>query len=149
MNDLAQNVTFTDCDSNFDTKLYLLNSEGDYIQNQSTNGCDGDNCYDAAYCTTSQRETFTMNDLDEGSYILKLTPWNYGGDWSVTVHCTFTVLKWLGWSPDGALGACEGDCDSDDSCAEGLECYHDGVPPGCTGTTYTSWSDYCYGMLLI
>ena len=91
VNDAVQDVTFTDCDSGFDPKLFLLDSAGNYIQDQSTNGCDGDDCYDDAYCSTSYRETFTMSDLEEGAYTLLLTPWNSGGDWSVTVYCDSTT----------------------------------------------------------
>ena len=57
--------------------------------------------------------------------------------------------SWLGWHPsaEGNLKNCEGDCDNDASCAEGLKCYHNGIPPGCTGTIYNAYADYCYGMI--
>jgi hypothetical protein len=46
----------------------------------------------------------------------------------------------------GRLNLCQGDCDSDYQCAEGLECFQrdDGGanPPGCTGTPKEDW-DYC------
>merc|ERR1719385_502107 len=61
VNDEVQSVTFTDCDSDFDPKLFLRDSNGEYIQDQSTNNCDGDDCYDSNYCSTSWRETFTMS----------------------------------------------------------------------------------------
>ena len=44
------------------------------------------------------------------------------------------------------LGACEGDCDSDDECAAGLRCFsRDGNEevPGCVGPG-ESRTDYCY-----
>ena len=47
------------------------------------------------------------------------------------------------------LGRCEGDCDSDSDCAEGLTCFQrDGkeAVPGCNGEG-DSGSDYCYGDL--
>ena len=44
VNPFTQNVTFTDCGSNFDPKLYLIDSRGRRIQSQSTNGCSGDDC---------------------------------------------------------------------------------------------------------
>jgi hypothetical protein len=47
------------------------------------------------------------------------------------------------------LGPCQGDCDSDDDCAEGLYCFDDDGPetvPGCNGvrrSTSTGKVDYC------
>lgn len=62
-------------------------------------------------------------------------------------------LTWLSWHQTGGLGACQGDCDTDDQCVGNLKCFHqsfhkDGhslygktVPvPGCTG--YVEISDY-------
>ena len=95
VNDQDQSVTFTNCDSTFDTKMYLLDSEGNYIQSQSTNSCDGDDCYDTGYCSTSLRETFTMSNLDEGTYTLLMMPFSSGGDWSVTVHCPGLSCSWF------------------------------------------------------
>jgi len=59
---------------------------------------------------------------------------------------SYETESWLGWVPstEGNLKNCEGDCDSDASCAEGLECYHNGIPPGCTGTLSSWAADYCY-----
>ena len=71
-------VTFTDCDSTFDPTLYLINSEGSYIQSQSSNYCDGDDCW-GSICSASYRETFTMVDLAAGWYILSLRPYSSGG----------------------------------------------------------------------
>jgi len=47
------------------------------------------------------------------------------------------------------LAECEGDCDSDFHCEEGLVCWHrDGddipIPPGCTGDAQAAHTDYCY-----
>lgn len=53
-------------------------------------------------------------------------------------------LSWLGWSPGSGLAECEGDCDYDSDCSGNLVCYHDGVPPGCSGSVYHYLSDYCY-----
>jgi len=86
-NAAVQDVTFTDCDSNFDTKLFLEDSNGLDIQHRSTNRCDGDDCCDPNYCSTRYRETFTMSDLEVGSYALRLTPYGRGGSWSLTAHC--------------------------------------------------------------
>merc|ERR1719295_2086862 len=86
-NDIVEDVTFTNCDSDFDTTMFLTNSSGDVIQQNSDNQCTGDDCYDYNYCSTDYRETFTMSDLEVGSYTLSLTPYGLGGEWSVTVHC--------------------------------------------------------------
>jgi len=76
---------------------------------------------------------------------------------------TYGFYKWSGWDPEHKpLGRCEGDCDNDDDCGEGLYCFHDVDPnncyydaklqrclamPGCDGTPYTGWfsnADYCF-----
>jgi len=41
------------------------------------------------------------------------------------------------------LNECEGDCDGDYECRDPLICYHDQVPPGCSGTMDSSYYDYC------
>ena len=85
---MVQSVTFTDCGGSFDPKLFLIDSSGNTIQNQSTNNCDGDDCTDPKYpCDDSVRETFTMEDLAVGAYTVQLTPYNGGGDWSLSVYC--------------------------------------------------------------
>jgi len=53
-------------------------------------------------------------------------------------------LDWLGWSPSLPLSECQGDCDGDTDCEGDLRCFHDAVPPGCTGSLYHSMADYCY-----
>lgn len=44
------------------------------------------------------------------------------------------------------LGVCEGDCDYDEDCAEGLVCWNDidgsGMVPGCSGSPVEGW-EYC------
>ena len=87
-NDVVQSVSFTDCGTSFDPKLYLMDSTGTKIQDQSTNNCDGDDCTDPNYpCDDPVREAFTMKDLAVGTYTVQLTPWTVGGDWSLAVHC--------------------------------------------------------------
>jgi hypothetical protein len=54
----------------------------------------------------------------------------------------------LGWSPSNSLGLCEGDCDDDDDCEQGLRCFQRFFPktavPGCVGGEEDlSWTDYC------
>ena len=83
-----QDVTITDCDTEFDAKLFLIDSDGMYIQNQSTNHCDGNDCEDTEICSIPNRETFTMKSLDAGTYTLKLTPYSYGGSWTMKVICS-------------------------------------------------------------
>lgn len=44
------------------------------------------------------------------------------------------------------LGACDGDCDNDSECAEGLKCFSrnaDEVVPGCVGPGRSA-DDYCF-----
>ncbi|KAL3935709.1 MAG: hypothetical protein SGBAC_008824 [Bacillariaceae sp.] len=44
------------------------------------------------------------------------------------------------------LGKCQGDCDIDDDCAEGLSCFDrvgDEIVPGCIGAGGSTW-DYCF-----
>ena len=89
VNNLTQDVTFTTCDSEFDTGLYLINSAGNYIQDQSTNNCDGDDCSDPRYCSSGYATTtFTMEQLAVGTYtiLLEVSFW-YGGEYSLEVHC--------------------------------------------------------------
>jgi len=86
-NDQIQSVTFSNCDSTFDTTMFLADSNGADIQQQSTNHCDGDDCHDPEFCRTSYRETFTMSHLQVGSYTMRLIPYSEGGDWSLTVLC--------------------------------------------------------------
>ena len=89
VNEQVQDVTFTDCDSNFDPKLFLIDSSGNYIQDQSTNNCDGDDCYDYSICSVARTETFTMEQLAAGTYTVYMTPWNYGGDYSLQIYCAY------------------------------------------------------------
>ena len=68
-NDVVQSVSFTNCGTSFDPKLYLMDSTGTKIQDQSTNNCDGDDCTDPKYpCDDPVREAFTMKDLAVGTY---------------------------------------------------------------------------------
>merc|ERR1712130_385415 len=50
---------------------------------------------------------------------------------------------------DRCLGRCEGDCDTDDHCEEGLMCWErnkwdPNLPPGCIGKAHGNDHDYCY-----
>mmetsp|Transcript_18054 Transcript_18054/g.18282 ORF Transcript_18054/g.18282 Transcript_18054/m.18282 type:complete len:177 (-) Transcript_18054:141-671(-) len=50
---------------------------------------------------------------------------------------------------DFLLYKCQGNCDSDDNCVDGLSCYNQQWwlggegPPGCSGSRYENWN-YCY-----
>lgn len=52
---------------------------------------------------------------------------------------TSDFITWYGTN----LNECEGDCDSDADCNGNLKCYHDAMPPGCTGN-YVTNADFCY-----
>jgi len=82
-----QDVLFTNCESDFDTKMYLI-SNGSTITSESTNECDGDDCYHGSYCDTLLRETFLMEDLNEGNYYLEVSAYGgNGGEYEVEVSC--------------------------------------------------------------
>lgn len=59
----------------------------DEIQDESTNNCDGDDCSEAAYCSTGARETFTMASLGPDAYFIKLQPYSAGGYYKVQIYC--------------------------------------------------------------
>ena len=87
INAVVQTVTFTNCRSDFDSELVLFDSAENEIQSHSTNGCDGDDCDDNWYCDDIHKETFTMINLEAGTYTLLLTPSSSGGKWTITVFC--------------------------------------------------------------
>ena len=95
-NEEEQDVTFTNCNSQFDTIMFLYTS-GNAIQSQSTNDCDGDDCTDTNYCNTTFRETFTMSRLEPDDYTLILMPYSSDsmGDYEITVFCENTGLSFL------------------------------------------------------
>ena len=58
-------------------------------------------------------------------------------------------VNFKSWNPNSLLNACEGDCDGDEDCAQGLVCFNnnrnmgDGTSiPGCSGS-YVGNSDFC------
>lgn len=65
---------------------------------------------------------------------------------SPTQYRLFPV-KYVSNPPNGRLGECEGDCDNNGQCAEGLTCYQrdrNEDVPGCSGgTSDSSLTDYC------
>lgn len=58
------------------------------------------------------------------------------------------VVQFIASDPNYPLQVCQGDCDLDSHCGEGLICFHDyqwstsGKIPGCIGTPTSNW-DYC------
>lgn len=60
----------------------------------------------------------------------------------------FEALDFKGWSPSFKLGRCQGDCDNDGHCNNGLKCFHrdkNTVVPSCTngGQGDKTMADYC------
>merc|ERR1712241_1668389 len=65
------------------------------------------------------------------------------------IHDIYRDPNDVACSGGSCLGECEGDCDTDEHCKQGLACWHrsgwdDPVPPGCTGTAHFQSHDYCY-----
>lgn len=61
------------------------------------------------------------------------------------------VLEFVGWSPAEPLKACQGDCDVNQDCGDGLKCYqrynaYDRVPGCAGGERDDSLADYCVEM---
>ena len=50
----------------------------------------------------------------------------------------------------GQLGLCEGNCNRNSDCSEGLYCFerhhHNELTPGCEGKPYNEWVDYCVNL---
>ena len=66
------------------------------------------------------------------------------GEWD---YCAFPEHQFVASEPVSLLGLCQGDCDSDSDCAEGLVCFDrstssDPGAPGCLGEPVDNW-DYC------
>lgn len=92
-NDATQNVTFTNCESDHDTMMYLTTLN--YTETYSNNECDGDDCDDDPNynCPATNKETFTFNSLAPGNYTLYIGWWaafyggNVSGYYDVKVIC--------------------------------------------------------------
>ena len=76
--------------------------------------------------------------------VCRSTPTSFGAHVS---HIVPPELLDVALVPSSVLGLCEGDCDSNDDCDEGLLCFErdeeGDLPPGCSGTATGDW-DYCY-----
>ena len=152
VNTAVQNVLFTNCDSDFDTTLYLYDDSGYEIQEQSTNSCGGDDCWDRSYyCSSFLHETFTMASLSTGKYELVLAPFAYtfgnysgisGGYWEVEVHCNNDTV-YAGSSCDSHDDCYRSDanlfCDDSSSCQYCSDCHYcsNGIDGTCGG--YCGW----------
>ena len=85
-------VTFTNCHSEHDTQMYLIDSSGMDITSQSTNFCSGDDCWGMEHCDPSESggsETFTIH-LSPGTYQLKLMWYEnspVSGTYEVALFC--------------------------------------------------------------
>ena len=93
-------VTFTNCHSEHDTEMYLMDSSGMDITRQSTNWCNGDNCFGWDHCDPGfwlESETFTIN-LSPGTYQLKLM-WlensPVAGNYEVELFCESGISLFL------------------------------------------------------
>jgi len=100
--------------------------------------CDSDNdCLDDMTCFHNVGGT---SNVPPGCHGTASVDWDY---------CYRTpVLRDVGGNPANPLSICEGDCDSDAGCKDGLMCFHNindaaNVPPGCDGTARMNW-DYCF-----
>eukprot|EP01084_Bolivina_argentea_P011228 20973_1 len=81
-----QTVVFTDCRSDFDTQMYLTSI--DYTEQYSSNGCDSDDCIDNLYtCNITNRETFSFDNLNTGTYNLYIQPYSDGGNYKIEIFC--------------------------------------------------------------
>jgi len=72
------------------------------------------------------------------------TSFSDDADYCFRVPPSTGKLQWFSWKQTGGLNECQGDCDNDGHCSDGLKCYHNGVPPGCSGTLHSDGADYCY-----
>ena len=87
-------------DWNMDTIMYLKNSNGVDVTNQSYNLCDGDNCWVSEVCTRDRAETIVMKNLRPDQYRLELSALDNSSDpFRVNVSCgDFSNLTSL-WDP--------------------------------------------------
>lgn len=96
--------------------------------------------------STSVRTEQLMFELSEGKF-------NFNQSLSSWKDLTSRPLETVGnngiQSDLFPLAACQGDCDTDDECQEGLKCFQRGsdkgkaIPPGCEGEDDTE-NDFCY-----
>lgn len=89
-NPVQQKVTFTNCDSDFDTQLAVRRGSRDITSN-SDNNCDGDDCVEAEYpCSNRNKETMTFSNLAADTYELRMSPyfWSSGGNYEMRVICS-------------------------------------------------------------
>lgn len=117
-----------DCNSDEDCAAGLV-CWYDFDGSGNVPGCTGTAQPDAEYCVDPDDVEFVMpGSVDDASN----KNVNAAGPWLLET---------------GLLNRCEGDCDYDEDCAEGLVCWYDEdetgeLPPGCAGTPQPG-SEYC------
>ena len=99
-NPQEQEVVFTKCGTavktesgnNINTTLSIKNSDEISIQNQSTNICDGNDC-DEKWCPySSDVETFAMDSLAMGQYLIEIIPDHYLYQYDGNGYFVLTVI---------------------------------------------------------
>ena len=87
-------------DWDLNTVMYLKNSKGMDITNQSYNFCDADDCYASEICLFTRAETMVMKDLPPDQYRIELSTVDNSSDpFRVNVSCgDFSNLTSI-WDP--------------------------------------------------
>eukprot|EP01083_Nonionella_stella_P287868 979973_1 len=81
-NNMLKDVTFSDCASLFDTKLFVYDSNGIWI---SEPYCDGDDC---GVCINEAKEEFTVPKMNPNyTYYVIIEPWSVGGQYQIEIEC--------------------------------------------------------------
>ena len=132
------------CDGDYECAQGLLCFHRYYGDDNVPIGCSGTPVDDADYCHNPNLSLAPSNMLSS-SNIPSSTP---SASSRPTVQ--YPPLEFLGWGPDTSvnkLRMCQGDCDGDYECAQGLLCFsrygYDNVPIGCSGTPVDD-ADYCH-----
>eukprot|EP01083_Nonionella_stella_P147214 464112_1 len=74
-------ITFSDCDSQTDLYLKVLNVSSHVISDPYCGG--GDGC---GGCSNGVHESYTMQ-LSAGTYLIQVMAWNEGGDYQIDIDC--------------------------------------------------------------
>ena len=91
VNNNVRNVTFTNCNSNYDTRMVVYNNDGVDISNPYCYG--GDDCDVNNYCPNSNKETFTIPSLQSQEYYINIFGYSTRyGDYKIEVLCGDPVI---------------------------------------------------------